>query len=137
MERPTWNDAASKMAMTLRCLRPARPLGVLMVYHAHEEGLIVWLYDSDTAGAEEPLAFEMALLRQRLKETGVAELGFGLSPDSRAWALVGRANHHPLQTRAGKTFYREMLAEYLGEALHTAWQTAHEPLTHQAEQAAV
>src|SRR5579871_4901767 len=117
MELPVWGMVASKMATTLRRVRPMRPQGVILVHHTDQDHLIVWLYDADHAGLEEHLQCQLGLLRLRLKRLGVAELGFGLSDDGRAWTLVARVNPQPLQTKAGRDFFREMLAENLSEAL--------------------
>jgi hypothetical protein len=68
-------------------------------------------------GLEEQLQRQLGLLRPRLKRLGVSELGFGLSEDGRAWTLVARVDPQPFQTKTGKDFFREMLAEKLSEAL--------------------
>lgn len=117
MELSIWGMVASKMATTLRRTRPPRPQGVILVHHADQDHLIVWLYDADHAGLEEHLQCELGLLRLRLKRLGVTELGFGLSDDSKAWTLVARVQPQPFQTKAAKDFFREMLAENLSEAL--------------------
>ena len=125
MELAVWGMVAAKMAATLRRVQPVRPQGVILVHHADQDHLIVWLYDTDAAGPAEHVHCELGLLRPRLKQAGVEELGFGQSPDGRAWTLVGRADQQSLQTRAGKTFFREMLAENLSAALREAWVTTY------------
>ena len=117
MELPIWGMVASKMATTLRRARPPRPQGVILVHHADQDHLIVWLYDADMAGLEEHLQCQLGLLRPRLNQIGVSELGFGVSEDGQAWTLVARVDPQPFQTKTGKDFFREMLAENLSEAL--------------------
>ena len=117
MELPIWGTVASKMATTLRRVRPPRPQGVILVHHADQDHLIIWLYDADMTGLEEHVQCELGLLRLRLRRIGVTELGFGLSDDGRAWTLVARADQQSFHTKAAQTFFREMLAENLSDAL--------------------
>lgn len=135
MEFSIWGTVAAKMATTLRRVQPIRPQGVILVHHADQDHLIIWLYDVDAAGPAEHLSCELDLLRPRLKQAGVEELGFGQSPDGRAWTLIGRADQQAFHTKAGKTFFREMLAENLSAILREAWVTAHLISTPDSEEA--
>ncbi len=125
MEQSVWGTVATKMAATLRRIQPVRPQGVILVHHADQDHLIIWLYDAEADGSEESLRCELGMLGERLKQIGVEKLGFGSSPDGGAWALVARASLQAFQTNAGKMFCRELLAEDLGAAMRQAWVTAH------------
>ncbi len=125
MEQSVWGTVATKMAATLRRIQPVRPQGVILVHHADQDHLIIWLYDAEADGSEESLRCELGTLGERLKQIGVEKLGFGSSPDGGAWALVARAGLQAFRTNAGKMFCRELLAEELGEAMRKAWATAH------------
>jgi hypothetical protein len=121
MDLTIWGTVATKMAGTLRRIQPLRPQGVILVHHADEDHLTIWLYDADVSGAEESVRCELGLLRQRLKQIGVEELGLGLSQDGQCWALVARAGLQSFQTNAGKMFCQELLVEDLSGAMREAW----------------
>ena len=79
---------------------------------------------NDNYGADGKARWEVDLVRQWLKNTGIEELGFGLSADSHTWALLVRADSQHYQTDVGRAFQMEMLKASLDDALRGAWRTA-------------
>jgi len=125
MMSPRWNSAAVKVATWLENVpRHSRP-GAILLPRTPDGMIIAWLFDYDAAGLGESTRRELALLRQALEDAAVEELGFGFSPDGRAWSLVVRADQRHLRTEIGKAFHREMLADSLSKALLEAWLASH------------
>src|SRR5262249_35859525 len=53
-----------------------------------EGGAAVGIFGNDNYIAEMKARREVELTRQRLRQIGVEEVGFGLSPDGYTWALL-------------------------------------------------
>jgi hypothetical protein len=120
-----WNVAAIKVATWLENVpRHSRP-GAIVLPRTQDGVIIAWLFDYDATGPGESIRRELAVLRQALQNAAVEELGFGFSPDGRAWSLAVRANQRHLRTEIGKAFHREMLADCLSTALLEAWLASH------------
>jgi hypothetical protein len=125
MMSPQWNIAAVKVATWLENVPCHSRPGAILLPWRQDGAIIAWLFDYDATGPSESMRRELAVLRQALQDAAVEELGFGFSPDGRAWSLVVRANQGHLRTEIGKAFYREMLADSLSKALLEAWLASH------------
>ena len=89
-----------------------------------EEGSVIGVFGNDNYVAEAKARREVELTRQRLRELGAEEAGFGLSQDGYSWALLVRCDERRYRTEKGKALQRELLKIALEEAVSRAWRDA-------------
>src|SRR5262245_51689800 len=88
-----------------------------------DDGEVVAVFGNDGYYQDERVAREVALVRRWLTAAGAREVGFGVSPDGHAWALVLQIkNRH--QTPAGRAFYAELARAEVEEEVGRAWVAA-------------
>jgi hypothetical protein len=77
------------------------------------ETLVIALFGNDDYQTDGQVQKEIDGFRQDMEETGNEELGFGLSPDGRTWALVIKPDLDRNQTIPARIFQVEMLKSFL------------------------
>jgi hypothetical protein len=93
-------------------------------FHVIEDGAVIGVFGNDNYVAEAKARREVELTRQRLREIGAEEAGFGLSQDGYTWALLVRCDTRRYRTETGKALQRELLKIALEEAVGRAWRDA-------------
>jgi hypothetical protein len=99
-----WNADACSSANSIRRDMPASERGA---FHTGVPGVCL-AYGADDYAHDHRARLEVTLLRQRLYDAGLAELGFGTSYDGRVWVLMVQTND----------------ADSLTNALLDAWRVA-------------
>ncbi len=132
MTRNDWNETAQGLARHVRERFSFVPRGAVPLRfiddsagpaHFLDDGpLVVGIFGNDNYLADLKARRVVTLVRQRLREAAVEELGFGLSHDGAAWALLAGADSRRYHTAAGKTFQRELLKIFLEDLVWKAWQ---------------
>jgi hypothetical protein len=89
-----------------------------------EEGAVIGVFGNDNYVAEAKARREVELTRQRIREVGAEEVGFGLSHDGFTWAILVRCDGRRYRTEAGRALQRELLKVALDEAVSRAWRDA-------------
>ncbi len=89
-----------------------------------EDGAVIGIFGNDNYIAEANSRREVELTRQRLRQMGAEEAGFGLSQDGYTWALLVRCDERRYRTEAGRALQRELLKIALEEAVSRAWRDA-------------
>jgi hypothetical protein len=133
MLRRSLNDIASGLAAHVRKNLASVERGAVPVrlveetagpFRVIEDGAVVGIFGNDNYAAEAKARREVELTRKRLREMGAEEVGFGLSQDGYAWALLVRCDDRRYRTGAAKELQREMLKIALEEAVARAWRDA-------------
>jgi len=69
---------------------------------------------------------EVELVRNRVNDANLQELGYGESADRSTWAmLIGSENH--CQTASGKIFQEQMMKLFLDDLVWPAWEKTQQP----------
>lgn len=133
MLRRSLNDIASGLAAHVRKNLTGVERGAVPVrlvedvpgpIHVIEEGTVIGIFGNDNYIAEANSRREVELTRQRLRQLGAVEAGFGLSQDGFTWALLVRCDDSRYKTEAGRTLQRELLKIALDEAVGRSWREA-------------
>lgn len=133
MLRRTLNDIACGLAAHVRKNLAGVERGAVPVRLVEDaagplrivaEGAVIGIFGNDNYIAEAKARREVQLTRQRLREIGAEEAGFGLSQDGFTWALLVRCDEARYRTEAGKALQRELLKIALEEAVSRAWRDA-------------
>src|SRR5262249_50478312 len=106
---------AANLATFVRLRMADVPRSALVVRCTSDGSMLGAVFGNDRYLANHLAKKEVMLIRQRLKEAGLEELGFGLSPDGQSWALLVRTEVAGLQTSTAKSFRTEMYRAYLEE----------------------
>jgi hypothetical protein len=96
----------------------------ILVRCTRDGTMVAAVFGNDQYATNQQARQEVQLLRKRLHDVALEELGFGLSSDASSWALLVHAENASFQTAAGKAFRTEMLRAYLEDAVWAAWRTA-------------
>jgi hypothetical protein len=124
MSIQSWNEFATVLAVYARKNLSSVHRAAMMIPLSINNLTVAVVFGNDNYGADGKARWEVDLVRQWLKNTGIEELGFGLSADSHTWALLVRADSQHYQTDVGRAFQMEMLKASLDDALRGAWRTA-------------
>lgn len=96
----------------------------LLVRSSKDGTVLAAIFGNDDYARNSTARREVELVRQQLRDAGVQEMAFGLSPDGYSWALLVKAENQGLQTKVGQAFRTEMLRAYLDDAVWAAWRAA-------------
>ncbi len=134
MTPKNWNEVASNLALHARCKFFFLPRGAVPVRLMEddvvtgrivEDGtVVIGVFGNDNYLSDGRVRTEVDLVRERLRDAGAEEVGFGLSPDGFSWALLVRADGQRYQTAIGRAFQKELLKAFLDDAVEGAWQNA-------------
>jgi hypothetical protein len=94
------------------------------IRYSNEETVAVAVFGNDHYSTDEQVRREVDLIRERLKDASIAEVGFGLSPDGVTWALLLKVGNDVCQTVAGRAFQVEMVKALLDDIITGAWRAA-------------
>src|SRR5262249_21215280 len=132
MWRRSMNDLASGLATHVRKNLSSVERGAVPVrlvedaagpLHFVDEGGVIGVFGNDNYIAEVRSRREVEVVRQQLRELGVQEVGFGLSIDGYAWALLVRGDDRRYRTATGKAMQKEMLKITLEDVVARAWRS--------------
>jgi hypothetical protein len=118
-----WNALATGLAAYVREFLPHARRGALTIRLPRGGGHVVGVFGNDGSAADGRVKTEVAVLRRRLQEASLDELGFGLSEDGHAWALLVGTGPSQRQTSGGG-IPAEALAAFLDDAVWEAWRSA-------------
>jgi hypothetical protein len=118
-----WGPLAVGLAAYVREFLPRPQRGTATISLPGGAGRVIGVFGNDGYAADGRVKREVAALRQRLQEAGLGEVGFGLSEDGHAWALLVGPGPFPCQTSGGGTS-PEALAAFLEAAVWEAWRRA-------------
>jgi hypothetical protein len=124
MTATEWNEVAAGLARHVRGDSSPAHRGALMLTSPADNTAVAALFGNDDYAGDERSRRAAEFLRAQLCEAGVEELGFGLSDDGEAWALLIRARMRRFRTAAGNAFAREMWTASLEDIVREAWQRA-------------
>jgi hypothetical protein len=122
-----WNDTARGIAGYMQQFRSLVERGALRLQcemaNAPSDGdlpVVVSVFGNDNhlAGRR-----EVQLLRNRLDDSDLEELGYGESDDGSSWAMLIGSAQNPCQTKIGKMFHVEMMQMFLDDLVWRAWET--------------
>src|SRR5262245_40661699 len=94
------NTLATVLATYARQHVSYAPRGALLIRRGAGSTL-AGVFGSGDPAADERAARELEAVRMCLRDVGLAELGFGLSPDGVIWMLVTGADNGRYQTAVG------------------------------------
>jgi len=121
MSIQNWNEFATVLAMYARKNLASVHRAAVMIPLTINNLTVAVLFGNDNYGVDSKARWEVDLVRNWLKRTGIEELGFGLSADAHTWALLVRADNQQYHTAVGRAFQMEMLRASLDDALQGAW----------------
>ncbi len=134
MWRKNYNDVATGLATHVRknlgaVERGAVPVrlveeSVIPFLAPNQSSAVVGVFGNDNYISEARARREVELIRQRVREIGAEEVGFGLSQDGYTWALLVCCDDHRFRTDTGRALQRELMKITLEEAVSLAWQRA-------------
>ena len=120
----SWAPLATGLARYVREFLPDSRRGALPIRLPGGSGQIVGVFGNDGYTVDERVKQEVAALRQRLREAALEELGFGLSEDGHAWALLVRPAATSRQPSGDDGTVAQALTAFLDEAVWEAWRRA-------------
>ncbi len=120
-----WRAAATMVAAHIRAHHYDFQRGLLLIPRSQDDKVIVWVFGNDPDPSAEASEAEMDLIRSRIQDRPLEELGAGFSQDRHTWVLVLRTDNSNYHTRAGKAFNLEMLKTWLDDVIQQAWQETH------------
>lgn len=121
-----WNDTARGIAAYMQQFRPLVERGALRLHcetadvpaDAELPAVVsVFGNDNQVAGRR-----AVQLLRNRLQDSDLEELGYGESADGSSWAMLIGSAQNPCQTKIGKMFQAEIMQVFLDDLVWRAWQ---------------
>ncbi len=118
-----WDALATGFASYVREFLPHAPRGALTIRLPRGVGHVIGVFGNDGDAADGRAKAQVAVLRKRLQEAGLDELGFGLSEDGHTRALLVGPGPSPRHTLGGET-PAEALAAWLDDAVWEAWRIA-------------
>jgi hypothetical protein len=95
-----------------------------LVQCCEDGSLLVAVFGNDRYTIDSRVAREVELVREWLTAAGALELGFGVSPDGDAWAMLLRIENHRYHTPAGQEFFGELVRAEVEEEVDRAWRAA-------------
>ncbi len=118
-----WNALATGLAAYVGEFLPHARRGSLTIRLPRGVGHVIGVFGNDGYAEDARVKTEVAALRGRLEEAVLDELGFGLSEDGHAWALLVGPGPSQRQT-SGAGIPAEALAAFLDDAVWDAWRIA-------------
>jgi hypothetical protein len=124
-----WNETAREVADFVQQLRPIVDRGAIPLQldardavAGEDEPVVVGMFGNDNDPGNSG-SREVELVRNRLQDSPLEELGYGESSDGSTWALVIGAVQSPCLTPTGHRFQRELLQIFLDDLVWRAWNT--------------
>ncbi len=121
MEVSIWETSATEVAEDIRQNHYPFRRGLICIPCPTEEMVVAWLL-----GNGEPVCkfveYEVKLIRGRMGDLGLEELGFGVSADRCCWAIAAKADNRRFQTELGKALHLQLLKIDLNHAIRAAWE---------------
>lgn len=118
-----WNALAIGLAGYAREFLPHARRGALTIRLPRGVGQVIGVFGSGGYAADGRVKQEVAALRRQLQETALEELGFGLSEDGHAWALLVGPGSSLWHTSGGGTPAKALVG-FLDDAVWEAWRLA-------------
>jgi hypothetical protein len=118
-----WDTLATGFASYVREFLPHAPRGALTIRLPRGVGHVTGVFGNDGYAADGRVKTQVAVLRRRLQEAALDELGFGLSEDGHTWALLVGPGSSQRHTLGGESL-PEALAASLDDAVWEAWLIA-------------
>ncbi len=115
---------ATMLAMYVKKNMASVHRGAMLVRCVNDGLMIAAVFGNDHFLADDKTRREVELVRERLAEAAVSELGFGLAPDGSAWTLLVNAEGSQYHTEVGKAFHMEMFRIFLENTVQGAWCSA-------------
>lgn len=119
-----WDALASGLAAYVKEFLPHTRRGVLTIRLPQGGGPVVGVFGDDGYATDQRVKQEVAALRRQLQEAALEEMGFGLSEDGQAWALLVRPGPSPRWAPGGAGVTAEAIAAFLDDAVWEAWRVA-------------
>jgi hypothetical protein len=119
-----FTSIAAFLAVTARMNTSIPQRGALIIEDQDEEPVAAAIFGKDDYESDGRTRLEVDYLRQQLRDRGVEELAFGLSPDGFAWVLLVRSHECRYRTLVGKAFQMEMFKYFLDDLVQLAWSNA-------------
>jgi hypothetical protein len=120
---PNLKTFATMLAMYVKQNMAATHRGAMLIRCINDDIMVAAIYGNDNYIGDAQTRREVELVRQQLTQSGVQELGFGLTPDGSSWTILVRADSNQYQTAAGKAFHLEMFRSCLEELVEGAWSS--------------
>jgi hypothetical protein len=120
----TWNMFVAMLAVFVRENMKNIHRGTFKIRRSGEGTLALAAFGNEAYAADAAVQRDLDWIRKTLRSSGMEELGFGISPDGKTWAMVVQADDAQYQTAAGKAFHAEMLKELLDEIVLGAERAA-------------
>ena len=127
-----WNNTARGVAVYMQQFRALLERGAVSLQYDLEWASVdedcpvvvgVFGNDNDLGNTGQR---EVELVRNRLHEVNLEELGYGESADRSTWALlIGSDNH--CQTTSGRMFQEQMMKLFLDDLVWRAWEKTQQP----------
>jgi hypothetical protein len=147
MTQYSWNETANGLARQVRKTYAFVKRGVVPLRFVDDSvspprfvddaPLVVGVFGNDSYLWDDKTRREVDMVRERLKEMPVEEMGFGLSDDGHTWALLVGTDHGRYQTKAGRVMQKELLKALLEQTVWNAWrQVAGMPVDNRLEDGA-
>jgi hypothetical protein len=120
----SWSPLATGLARYVREFLPDSRRGALSIRLPGGYGQIAGVFGNDGYTTDGRAKQEVAALRQRLRKAALEELGFGLSEDGHAWALLVLPAATSRQPSGDNGAVAQAFTAFLGEAVWEAWRRA-------------
>jgi len=133
-----WNETAREVAGFAQQLRPLVDRGAVPLQidsqetREEEEPVLVGIFGNDNNPGNSGRR-EVELVRNRLNDSPLEELGYGESADGATWAMIIGATGNHCQTALGQRFQQELLQIFLDDMVWRAWHKASQQLGNTAE----
>ena len=115
---------ATMLAMYVKKNMESTHRGAMLIRCVNDGDIIAAVFGNDNYVSDANTRREVELVRGRLTQALVAELGFGLTPDGSTWTLLVKADNGRFETAAGKAFHMEMFRLFLEDTVQGAWRSA-------------
>jgi hypothetical protein len=122
LEVSIWESSAAGVAEANRQKQYPLRRGLICIPCPAEEMVVSWLLGNGESVCDKHVEYELKLIRIRLRDLGLEELGFGASADQCCWALAIKADNHRYQTELGKALHLQLLKIDLNDAIRSAWE---------------
>jgi hypothetical protein len=120
---PNLKTFATMLAMYVKQNLAATRRGAMLIRCINDDIMVAAIYGNDNYIGDPQTRQEVGLVRRQLTQSGVQELGFGLTPDGGSWTILVRADSNRYQTPAGKAFHLEMFRCCLEDLVEGAWSS--------------
>lgn len=121
MAQKDWDEFAGELTVHVRRHWQSLHRGAVLMPCIDEAATFALVFANNEGAAPEAVHQEVDLIRQRVRDEDMEDLGFGLSDDGCTWTLVIRIQTQLCQTEVGRVLQRELLKIRLEEAVQKAW----------------